>query len=224
SKTVVRGGFGIFWSGTTDIGAGTNAAPGFSATTPFVSSLDNITPLNVLRNPFPDPLLNPIGSSQGLATLVGQGISFTDIQRRVPYTEQYSFGLQRQLGTGTLIEASYVGNRGIALANSNVELDQLPDNLLSMGSALLDQVANPFYGIISNGALASKTVARGQLLRPYTQYTGVTVLSPTIGNSTYHSLQLKVEKRFSKGISLLASYTNAKIIDDVGNPQDNNNL
>jgi len=65
-----------------------------------------------------------------------------------------------------------------------VGLDQLPDNLLAMGSALLDQVTNPFYGIISSGALASRTVARGQLLRPYAQYTGVTVLSPTIGSST----------------------------------------
>jgi hypothetical protein len=83
-----------------------------------------------------------------------------------------------------LIEAACVGNRGIALANSNVDLDQLSDNLLSMGSALLDQVANPFHGIIASGALASRTVARGQLLRPYAQYTGVTVLSPTIGSST----------------------------------------
>jgi carboxypeptidase family protein len=224
SKTVLRGGYGVFWSGTTDIGAGTNAAPGFSATTNFVSSLDNITPLNVLRNPFPDPLLVPLGSSQGLATLVGQGVSFTDIARRIPYAEQYSFGIQHQLGAGTLIEAAYVGNRGIALANSNVELDQLPDSVLSMGSALLDQVTNPFYGIISSGALASRTVARGQLLRPYAQYSGVTVLSPTIGSSTYHSFQLKVEKRFSRGLSLLASYTNAKIIDDIGNPQNNNNL
>ena len=224
SKTVLRGGFGLFWSGTTDIGAGTNAAPGFSATTTFVSSLDNMTPLNVLRNPFPDRLLNPIGASQGLATFVGQGISFTDTARRIPYTEQFSFGIQRQLGAGTLIEAAYVGNRGIALANSNVELDQLPDSVLSMGSALLEQVANPFYGIISSGALASQKVARGQLLRPYAQYTGVTVLSPTIGSSTYHSLQLKVEKRFSRGLSFLVSYTDAKIIDDVGNPQNNNNL
>ena len=223
SKTVLRGGYGIFWSGTTDIGAGTNAAPGFSATTTFVSSLDNMTPLNVLRNPFPDPLLSPIGSSQGLATLVGQGVSFTNTARRIPYTQQYSLGLQRQIGAGTLIEAAYVGNRGIALANSNVALNQLPDNLLAMGSALLDQVTNPFYGVISSGGLASRTVARGRLLVPYVQYTGVGVLSPTIGSSTYHALQLKVEKRFSRGFSLLASYTNAKIIDDVGSPQNNNN-
>jgi hypothetical protein len=223
-KTVLRGGYGIFWSGTTDTGAGTNAALGFSASTPFVSSLDGITPLNLLRNPFPDGLVNPVGASQGLATLVGQSVLFTGPSRRVPYTEQYSFGIQRQLGAATLVEAAYVGNRGIALTNSNLELNQLPDNLLAMGSALLDQVANPFFGIISSGALASKTVARGQLLRPYAQYTGVTVISPTIGSSTYHSLQVKVEKRFSRGFSLLASYTNAKIIDDIGNPQNNNNL
>jgi len=142
----------------------------------------------------------------------------------VPYTQQYSFGVQHQLGATTLLEAAYVGNRGIALANSNIELNQLPDNLLAMGSALVAQVPNPFYGIISSGALAAKTVARGQLLRPYTQFTGVTVISPTIGSSTYHSLQVKVEKRLSRGFSFLAAYTNSKLIDDVGNPQNNNNL
>ncbi len=223
-KTVLRGGYGIFWSGTTDIGAGTSAALGFGATTTFVSSLDGITPLNPLRNPFPDGLINPVGASQGLATLAGQSVSFTNPSRRVPYTQQYSFGIQRQFGTDTLLEASYVGNRGIALANSAPELNQLPDNLLAMGSALLDQVANPFYGVISSGGLASRTVARGQLLRPYPQFTGVSLTSPTIGSSTYHSVQAKVEKRFSRGFSLLASYTNAKILDDVGNPQNNNNL
>jgi hypothetical protein len=142
----------------------------------------------------------------------------------VPYTQQYSFGIQRQLGANTLLEAAYVGNRGIALANSNIELNQLPDSRLAMGSSLLTQVANPFYGIISSGALASKTVALGQLLRPYPQFTGVSIISPTIASSTYHSLQVKVEKRLSRGFSLLASYTNSKLIDDVGNPQNNNNL
>jgi hypothetical protein len=223
-RTVLRGGYGIFRSGTTDIGAGTSAALGFSATTSFVSSLDGITPLNLLRNPFPDPLLDPVGASQGLATLAGQSISFTDPSRRVPYTEQYSFGIQRQVSAETLVEASYVGNRGIGLANSTLELNQLPDALLGLGSALLEQIPNPFFGIIPSGSLASKTVARGQLLRSYPQFTGVSLTSPTIGSSTYHSLQLKVEKRFSRGFSLLASYTNAKIIDDIGNPQNNNNL
>jgi hypothetical protein len=78
--------------------------------------------------------------------------------------------------------------------------------------------------VISSGALASRTVARGQLLRPYAQFSGVTVLSPTVGNSTYHSFQFKVEKRFSRGISILAAYTDAKIMDDFGSPQNNNNL
>ena len=224
SKTVFRGGYGIFWSGTTVIGAGASAALGFSASTQFVSSLDGITPLNFLRNPFPDGLINPVGASLGLATLVGQTVSFTDPSRRVPYTEQYSFGIQRQLGANTLVEAAYVGNRGIALANSNLELNQLPDYLLARGSALLEQVPNPFYGLISSGALASRTVARAQLLRPYPQFTGVSVISPTIGSSTYHSLQVKVEKRLSRGFSLLASYAASKLIDDVGNPQNNNNL
>ena len=43
----------------------------------------------------------------------------------------------------------------------------------------------------------------GQLLRPYPQYTSVTIVPPDIGNSVYHSLQAKIVKRFRTGGTLL---------------------
>ena len=74
---------------------------------------------------------------------------------------------------------------------------------------------NPFFGLVKLGALAQPTVAYGQLLRPYPQYNGIRMQSPPNRNSIYHSAQVKVEKRFAKGGTVLGSYTWAKLISDT---------
>ena len=95
-------------------------------------------------------------------------------------------------------------------------LDQLPDQFLSLGGvALTKQVVNPFYGLVSFGTLAQPTVQAGQLLRPYPQYTGVTAANDGNRDSIYHSMQLKVEKRFRQGGTVLAAYTWSKNIGDI---------
>ena len=71
------------------------AVPTATRAFPFVTNHKKTSPPSPC---LPDPLLNPIGSSQGLATLVGQGVSFTNTARRIPYTQQYSLGIQRQIG------------------------------------------------------------------------------------------------------------------------------
>jgi hypothetical protein len=91
----------------------------------------------------------------------------------------------------------------------------LPDQYLSLGSTLLTLVPNPYYGLVSSGPLSTPTVQYGQLLRPYPQFETITAESNSYGDSIYHSLQLKVERRFSHGLGLLLSYTYSKLIDDV---------
>jgi hypothetical protein len=83
-----------------------------------------------------------------------------------------------------------------------------------MGAALRDQVPNPFFGYIRDGVLSQQTVQRGQLLLRFPQYTGFRSIGK-VGNSIYHSLQTKAEKRFSSGGRLLAAYTFSKLITDV---------
>ena len=108
------------------------------------------------------------------------------------------------------------------------------------GAAQLNQaVENPFFGLATTGPLAARTVTRGQLLRPFPQYQNISTINPArtqhMGSSTYHSLTLRGEKRFSNGMNFIAVYTKAKLIDDAsgrifgenGNPpavQDNYNL
>jgi hypothetical protein len=76
-------------------------------------------------------------------------------------------------------------------------------------------VTNPFFGLITSGPLAARTVARGQLLRPFPQYNGVSIGGVTNRSSIYHSMQWKLEKRFRAGGSILGAYTWAKLITDT---------
>ena len=109
-KTVLRGGFGMYIA---QQGMNWALAPlGFSVTTSLVNSNDGgITPAISLSNPFPSGLLTPVGSSQGLSTLLGTSIYFPTQNFPNSYSYQWSFGLQRQLPAGFVVEASYVGNK-----------------------------------------------------------------------------------------------------------------
>jgi hypothetical protein len=88
----------------------------------------------------------------------------------------WNFTIQRELPGDILFETAYVGNRGLYLSRSGeggMELNQLDPVYLAMGSALNQQVDNPFFGIVNNGMHLAPRIARGQLLRPYPQFTNV---------------------------------------------------
>jgi hypothetical protein len=133
-----------------------------------------------------------------------------------PYNEQWNFTLQRQAWGGVAVEAAYAGSHGVHLPRGSWQADALPTQYLSMGSALNNLVPNPFFGLVQTGALSQPTVKQGQLLLPFPEYTGVSESGGYLGNSTYHSLQMKVEKRFAQGGTVLAAYTFSKLIADVG--------
>jgi hypothetical protein len=69
--------------------------------------------------------------------------------------------------------------------------------------------------VIPQGPLAAQTISRGQLLRPYPQFLGVTSTNANYGESSYHAMLMRIEHRMSKGLSIMAAYTLAKIIDDM---------
>jgi len=75
-------------------------------------------------------------------------------------------------------------------------------------------VENPFFGEIHDGQLAEANVQVGLLLRPYPQFGQVTSTSSDWAASRYNALQVKLEKRYAKGISVLASYTYSKSMDN----------
>jgi hypothetical protein len=214
-RTVARGGYGItFLPGGTNYNGFGAGQDGFSANTPMVTSLNGVTPETVLKDAFATGLVQPSGARDRLTTLLSQSIRADLRNTRIGYMQQWSFNLQREISSGLLLEAGYVGTRGIGLP-MNFQLNQLPDSALSLGAGLLQQVANPFAGMVSAGVLSRPTVARGQLLRPFPQFDAVTFNSREAGASTYHALQARAERRFGAGFSLQASYTFAKLISDT---------
>ncbi|MDQ2948550.1 MAG: TonB-dependent receptor, partial [Acidobacteriota bacterium] len=213
-KTVIRGGYAILFLPNGTEHNPTGGQDGFSVSTTQLASTAGFQPVNLLSNPFPNGLLQPTGSSQGLLTLLGQSVGGFVRNMPVPYAQQFNFNIQRQLPGGILLEAAYVGSRGVKLPITYA-LDQLPDQYLSLGNALLQPVANPFYGIVTSGTLSTATITANQLLRPYPQYTGVSYAQLPGGSSTYHSLQVRVEKRLAAGLTVLGAYTKAKFISNV---------
>jgi hypothetical protein len=219
-KLVFRAGYGIFYTPAIEFGDYQGLSlQGFSQTTPYVGSIDGVTPQNLLSNPFPTGLLAPVGEAAGAATNVGQNINAVFRNRPTPYVEQWTGNLQYQLGN-TVLQAAYIGNHGLKLLfNSTTELNQLPVADLALGNALLAPVKNPFQGIITTGALSGATIPYGQLLRPFPEYTGVEDVQPTSASSSYNAMALSANHRFSNGLQFLVSYTWSKYLTNSEGPE-----
>lgn len=95
-RTILRGGAGIFFAGSPTTAGGVIGNFGYRTDTPFVGSQDGLTPYSYLSNPFPNGLLQPTGSSQGLLTAVGTAIQEPLPNATVPYTENRSLDIQRE--------------------------------------------------------------------------------------------------------------------------------
>jgi len=254
SKTLVRGGYGIFWV-PDDVSFALNPindmvnAPG----TTYTGTVDGTHPCNSISLPFPDGISPPPGRSLGTAgtqqflTQVVQSI--TEVNRfhhPEAYVQQWNWNVERQLPAGFLLSAAYVGSKGTHLEQYSQQTNQISDALLSQAAAqfaaggtpavtLLRSVPNPFFVNGQALALGAPTTTVGQLLRPYPQYTSVELAGQGSFASIYHSLQITVQRRFAEAGSLLVAYTNSKLISDtdtltswletgVGALQDNNNL
>jgi hypothetical protein len=221
-KTVLRGGYGLFFDASGVVNVNVNQT-GFSQGTDLVPSLDQgLNYAATLTNPFPTGFVSPLGAAGGLATNTGNGITFFDPNATSSYMQRWQFGVQRELAAHTLIEVSYVGNRGTRLQVTR-DLNPVPAQYMST-SPFRDQAAidflsaavtNPFFPLLPKTNLAGTTVSRSQLLKPYPQYSGVSS-AQNIGYTWYHSLQIRGEKRFSQGLNTTVSYTWSKTMEALG--------
>ena len=210
-KTVVRGGFGVY---VVPFIISYVNQPGYSQSTPFTATQDlGLTFLGTLNNPFPSGVLQPVGNTLGPNTFLGQSLSrFAPADLQNAQNMRYSINVQRELPAHWLLEVGYAGSHGYNLT-TDAELNSVPAKYLSTSpvrdQAVIDflgaQVANPFSGILPTGANGANT-ARSNLLRPFPQFGNVPT-SLDDGSSRYDSLQMKVEKRFTKGYSVIGTYT-----------------
>jgi hypothetical protein len=234
--TVFRGSYGIFYS-QPDYTAHGNAysTAGFQPYTFGVTTLDNngYTPWASLTNPFPAAnfsptsdkgLILPTGSSLGLATNLGVGLSTPYVRSwsQVPYIQSWNFGIQHQFG-GVLVGAEYVGTKGTHLYFADADGlgsylgPQVQSYSPAQIQALDSYVPNPFQGLITTPGcgICGPTIQAVNLAVPFPEFPGASAVPPPWANSEYESLQLNVEKRLSHGLDVLANYTWEKALDDA---------
>ena len=209
NQTVIKGGYGVFYAPlyyTNNNGY----APGYILTNSIATQSLGSAPIN-LSNPYPNLKTTPVGNTLGPGTNIGTTLSLIDQGRTSPLYQSYSLELERQMPLGLALKIGYVGGHGRNLPDS-LNINQLSDSQYSKGNAALTTaVPFAFAGV---GQWAEGNRAQYQSLLPFPQYQSVT-LATSLGRSDYNSLNVKVQKRFSKGISLLAAYTWASNWDNI---------
>ena len=144
-----------------------------------------------------------------------------------PYYQRWSFGIQRELPSGLLLDVSYVGSKGSHHPALNWLPNQVNPKFLALGPELLMNVSCLSAGTCPNSVAAGVTIPYtgfsgniNQALRPFPQYGNFNLEDNSFtpdrsGSSTYHAMQLQVNKRMAQGLSFLVSYTVSKNITDA---------
>jgi len=198
-KTVIRGGFGLFSVGTMSSGAF-----GFMLSDPIFADAD-AGRYNTIDQITPRTTLDriPYAPADKLGRNALPVTVFPD-DNPTSYFLQWNMNVQRQIA-GFMFEAGYAGSKGNHLHYGGYNLNAIP--------------------------VALSPQAQGRRIAPfikYPQYPNGVSSASWIGSSGYHSLQLKSERRFAKGLSYVASFTFSKLINTGENgyrdPLNNRNL
>jgi hypothetical protein len=210
-KTVIRSGYGLTWFDQAGI-----TTPFTIPQFPFLqtasqTTLNNLTPAFTLAN---GPSVAPVSTTPDAG--LGQGVFSVDRSQTSGYVQQWNLAIQREITRNLSFEVAYAGSKGTHIGVPDTNLNQLPVADLAQGAALQQTVPNPFFGQIPvSSSLGRKTISVAQLMKSFPEYTTVTLFRNNVGNTDYHALQLRMEKRVSHGLWFLASYTRSKLIDDA---------
>jgi hypothetical protein len=172
----------------------TRVSQGFTTEASFTSSDGGFTPVFLLRDGFPAIVSEPIGPAFGaVRPPAAPRLSprFFNKDHANGYMQQWNLGVQKELGGNLLFEIAYLANVGHKLGGDIVSLNMIP---------------------LVNGRGPAR---QDQALRPFPHYNAVELLFPAWGNSSYHSMNLKLEKRYSNGLNFLTNYTWSKMLDDT---------
>jgi hypothetical protein len=187
-KTVIRSGYGFFYAYMEPMGDAEW----------LIGNPPDAFGVTITSSPTVPAMILSAGPAPGALTLAkATGVTLTSIERKAnsSYGQQWNFNIQRELGRDWLFEVGYSGSKGTHVEST------YDDNYSPPGAGAVD--------------------AKRRYLSATVPGTGLVITPGAIhgyhfdGNSIYHALVTKFEKRFSNGFTLLTSYTFSKAIGDI---------
>ena len=185
-KTVIRSGYAIVWIEQAGI-----TTPFTAPYFPFLQSvtqrtLDNVNPAFVLSD---GPSIVPLVPTPDAG--LGQGVFSVDRGLGSGYVQQWNLAVQRELTRNTSVELAYAGSKITRVGIPDTNINQLTAEQLSLGPALLAAVPNPYFGIIPrSSSLGNPAISQAQLLKPYPQFTNVTLCRNNVGTTNYNAFEV----------------------------------
>jgi len=215
-KTAVNIGFARYVVPIATI-AGTlstcNWCPGFRQTSNPLANIEG-RPQAFLSDPFPagrNPLQPPIGKGLGANTNLGNPVNFPHQKYRAQTNDRVNFTIMREVPLAFKLDATYFLNFGRGVPH-NDDLNMVnPDLTYTYKAQLSTNIPNPFYNFLTPNEFPGSQrfplqVSRGSLLRPYPQYGSITVNNVGNWRSRYQALQLRAQRSYSAGASVLVAY------------------
>ena len=196
-RLVVRGGYGVFYSRASFLGLGFGVLG-----PPFYTTAVSLA--QTFANPFPTVV------PQNLYPVIQPGVmlagSYLDRNNRTPYVQQFNASVQCELTRNTNLQVAYVGTRGLRLYR-----------FVGINQPQIASPARPVVNAVTGEVIAINTIGNAQLRAPMQGVwsNGFFVLNRTDAQSTYHALQVSVNRSMSHGLQFQAAYTFSKSIDDA---------
>jgi hypothetical protein len=227
-KSVLRGGYGIFYAPLTYADFGQSLTDGFTAS-PSGSSSDGFSPVIQLDNGIPSfphpPFLDP-AQENGTSGGGFGGISFVALDYGRPgMVQNYSLEVQHELARDLILNIGYVGQHATHLRSTLAQINNINPKFFAFGNKLNSSITSadaatlgvvaPFPEFTTLYSGGDANIA--QALRPFPQYKSIDTdcCLENRGQSTYNGLLAKLERRFNNGLNLLASYTWSKTLTDA---------
>ncbi|HEX8144625.1 MAG TPA: TonB-dependent receptor [Pyrinomonadaceae bacterium] len=226
NQTVVRGGYGLYYSPLLYNDFGRGGTIGYDAApNAFERANRDLNAFVRLRNYPAIPTINP-NSQQ-----IGNDVNYFDRDYKLGRTVQYSLEVQRELPANFAISVSYIGSKGSRLRSRLDPINKLPLEALKLGNDLLrrplsealnDPLAVAFAQSVgvrlpssTNAVFQGFNGTVAASLRPYPQYNFINNRLESQGQSSYNALKVELQRRFAQGFQLGLSYTFSKLITDA---------